>query len=142
MAKRLAAYLLLTIFAAGCSKEDPKWVEVGAASDMKIYMEQHVETIARIESTFVSVKMLWDYNYPQIRSEGEYKSVVVMLLIDCNHAKAADYGYINYSENMASGVVVASGERDIKVAEHTLRDIQNPSTKAVADLACKEGVKR
>ncbi len=137
MTKRLAAFLLLTIFAAGCSKEAPKWVETGTTPDMKVYMEQHVDTITRSESKFLTVEMLWDYNYPQIRPEGEYKSVVVKLLIDCDHKKGADYSYTYYSENMASGVVVDTGERDIKVAEYALKDIKNPSTKAVADLACK-----
>ena len=141
MSKQLVA-LLLTAFTAGCSREEMKWIEVGTTPDMTFYMEQHVDTVTRNESSLTAAKMLWDYNYPQIRSEGEYKSVVVSLLIDCNHAKAADYGYTNYSANMASGMVVATGERDIRVAEYGLRDIQNPSTKAVADMACREAAKQ
>lgn len=80
--------------------------------------------------------MLWDFNEGQTRPEGTYKSIVLKMLIDCRRMMAADFGYTNYAERMADGLVVATGERELKDAEKELKNIQNPATKAVAEYAC------
>lgn len=141
MVLRLIALVSLSTIIIGCTEETSKWVEVGNTYDMHFYVTKEIEKGPRSETSLIGVNMLWDYNYPQIRSEGVFKSVVVKLLIDCHRAMAADFGYTNYTDNMATGSVVASGERNILLAEHELREIQNPSAKAVANFACKEAGK-
>jgi hypothetical protein len=103
---------------------------------MRIYVSSAVETGADAENPLVGVKTLWDFNQPQKRDEGEYQSVVFMILVDCDRMTGSDFSYVNYSSNMAKGTVVASGERDFKEALRRLEPITRPAFKAVADYIC------
>jgi hypothetical protein len=135
---RLITVVVVATFFMGCSKNDAKWIEVGYTPEMHFYIEKRVEMGSKVGSPFLGLKMLWDFNSPQTRPEGDiYKSVVLKLLIDCNNFKAADFEYTNYSGQMTTGSIVSSGERNLKVAEQELKEIKHPATKAVAEMACK-----
>lgn len=137
MNARLISLICVTAISIGCSKSEAKWIEVGYTPAMRFYLEKRVETGTKPESPFIGIEMLWDFNQSQTRPEGTYKSIVLKMLVDCRRMMAADFGYTNYAEPMATGLVVATGGRDLKDAEKELKDIQNSATKAVAESACK-----
>lgn len=137
----LLSALLATI--SGCSQQtdEPRdigeWRDIGATSEMRFYVSGSVETGSKTDSPFVGIKTLWDFNQPQKRDEGIFQSTVFMVLVDCDRHLGSDFSYTNYSAKMATGVVVASGERDIKEAEKDLREMANPAMKAAAEYVCQ-----
>lgn len=136
----LSALLATT---SGCSQQtdEPRdigeWRDIGATSEMRFYVSSTVEAGSKADSPFVGIKTLWDFNQPQKRDEGIFQSTVFMVLIDCDHNLGSDFSYTHYSAKMATGVVVATGARDIKEAEKDLREISNPAMKAVAEYVCQ-----
>lgn len=137
----LLLFVLATISACSRQTDEPRdigeWRDIGATSEMRFYVSGTVEGGSKKESPFVGIKTLWDFNQPQKRDEGIYQSSVFMILVDCNRFVGSDFSYTNYSGKMATGTIVASGERDIKEAEKELHEITNPAMKAAAEYVCE-----
>lgn len=137
----LLLFVLIAISACSRQTDTPRdigeWRDIGSTSEMRFYVSSTVEEGSKADSPFVGIKTLWDFNQPQKRDDGIYQSAVFIILVDCNRFVGSDFSYTNFTGKMATGTVVASGERDIKEAEKELREITNPAMKATSEYVCE-----
>ncbi len=133
---RLAAFLVIVVAVASCSKEDSKWIDLGQTSDEHVYVDKRI-AVPKEEPSYIEVHTLWNLHKPLTRPEGSnIRSIVSKLLIDCNRNMASEFDYVYYAEPMGTGSVIGSATRGRKEAADDFVEIKYPAVKAIADWAC------